>query len=38
MNGRDKLICKAEIKSQIQRTNLWILRGEGGWDKLGNWD
>ena len=26
----DELICKAEIKTQIQRTNIWIPRGEGG--------
>jgi len=35
MNGKDKLICEAEIESQIKRTSLRILRGEGGWDKLG---
>ena len=26
----DELICKAEIETQIQRTNIWIQRGEGG--------
>ena len=34
-NGTDELICKAEIKTQMQRTNVWIPRGEGG-DELGD--
>ena len=33
-NDTDELICKAEIETQMQRTN----RGEGGWDELGDWD
>ena len=37
-NGIDDLICKAEIETQTQRTNVWIPRGEGGWEELGNWD
>ena len=38
-NGRDELICKAEIESQMQRTNLWLPRREaGGWDELGDQD
>ena len=34
-NGTDKLICKAEIETEMQTTNLWIPRG---WDELGDWD
>ena len=37
-NGIDELIYKAETESQMQETNLWILREEGGWDELGDWD
>ena len=38
-NGIDELICKAEIETQTQSTNVWIPRGKGvGWKKLGNWD
>ena len=38
-NGTDELICKAEIELQMQRTNLWLPRGEtGGWDELGDWN
>ena len=33
-NGTDELICKAEIESQMQRTNLWIPKGSG----KGEWD
>ena len=35
-NGIDDLICKAEIETQMQRTNIWIPRGkrEGGM----NWE
>ena len=29
-NGIDDPICKAEVEAQTQRTNVWILRGEGG--------
>ena len=35
-NGIDDLICKAEIETQTQRTNIWMPRGE--WDELGDWD
>ena len=28
-NGTDELPCKAEIETQMQRTNLWIPRGKG---------
>ena len=37
-NGIDELICKAEIKTQMERINLRIPRGKGGWDELGDWD
>ena len=36
-NDTDELICKAEIESQMQKTNLWLPR-DGGWDELGDWD
>ena len=29
-NGIDDLICKAEIETQKQRTNVWIPRGKRG--------
>ena len=28
-NGTDELICKAEIETQMQRTNVWTKKGEG---------
>ena len=35
-SGVDKLICKAEIETQTQRTNVWMPRGERaggmGWE------
>ena len=37
-NGTDELICKAEIESQMQKTNLGYQGGEGEWDELGDWD
>ena len=42
-NGSDVLICKAEIESQMQKTNgyvenLWLPRGEWGENELGDWD
>ena len=36
--GIDGLIYKAEIETQVQRTNVWISGGKGGWDELGDWD
>ena len=31
-NGTDELVCKAEIETQMQRTNVWTPRGgERGW-------
>ena len=35
-NDTDELICKAETETQIQRTNVWTPKGQGGWDKLGD--
>ena len=29
-NGTDDSVCKAEIETQMQRTNVWTPRGEGG--------
>ena len=37
-NDRDDLICKAEIETQTQRTNVWIPKAEagvGGTERLG---
>ena len=31
-------ICKAEIETQMYRTNVWIPRANGQWNKLGYWD
>ena len=37
-NDTDELICKTEIETQMQRTNIQIPSGEGGWDELGDWN
>ena len=40
-NGTDEPVCKAEIKTQMQRTNVWPPRresGGGGGDELEDWD
>ena len=41
-NGTDEPACKAEIETQMQRTNVWTPRGEssGGWGGGGgmNWE
>ena len=37
-DGIDERMCKAETEFQMQKTNLWIPRGEGEWKELGNWD
>ena len=45
-NGTGEPVCKAEIETQMQRTNVWTPRGEsrvgGGWwqwsHELGDWD
>ena len=29
-NGTDELVCRAEIETQMQRTNVWTPMGEGG--------
>ena len=29
-NGTDELVCKAEIETQMQRTNVWTPRRESG--------
>ena len=37
-NGIDEAICKAEIETQMQRTNVWTPRGTwGGCDELEDW-
>ena len=40
--GTDEPVCRAEIETQMQRTNVWTPRGESGggwwWDELGDWD
>ena len=33
----DELICKAEIGTQMQRTNIWIPSAGKGMDELGDW-
>ena len=39
-NGTDEPVCKAEIETQTQRTNVWTPRGEsGGWGGgVMNWE
>ena len=38
-NGTDEPVCKAEIETQMQRTNIQTTKGSnGGWDELGDWD
>ena len=39
-NGTDEMVSKAEIETQMQRTNLWTPREEsGGWGGGGmNWE
>ena len=37
-NDTDELICKAEIETQMQKTNVWIPREEEEWDGLGDRD
>ena len=40
-NGTDELVCKAEIETQMQRTNVWTPSGESrGWGGGGgmNWE
>ena len=42
-NGTDEPVCKAEIVTQMKKTNVWTPRRESGgcwwWcDELGDWD
>ena len=38
-NGTDEPICKAEIETQIWRTNVWTSQSESReWGRLGDWD
>ena len=37
-NGTDEPVYKVEIETQMQRTNVWIPRGKGGWEELGDQD
>ena len=37
-SGTGELICKEEIETQTQRTNVWTPSREGEWDELGDWD
>ena len=37
-NSTDELICKAEIEKWMQKTNVWIPRGEEGGVNWEIWD
>ena len=38
-NGTDEPVCRAEIETQMQRTNLWAASGEsGGGGGVMNWE
>ena len=40
-NGTEEPVCRAEIETQMQRTNVWTSRGEsggGGGDGAMNWE
>ena len=44
-NGTDELVCRAEVETQMLRTNIWTPRGGEtavGWGwwcaELGDWD
>ena len=40
-NGTDEPVCRAEIETQMQRTNVWTPSGECGWGVSGggmNWE
>ena len=37
-NHIDEPVCKAEIETQMYRTEVWTPGGEGGRDELGDWD
>ena len=36
-NGKNGLIYKTEIETQVYKTNLWVLGESQSGDKLGNW-
>ena len=31
-------MCKTEIDTERQKTNVWMPKGESGGDELGDWD
>ena len=40
-NGTDQMVCRTEIETQMQRTNVWTPRGEsggGGGGAVMNWE
>ena len=37
-NGTNEPIYKTEIESQMYKEHLWLPRGKGGRDKLGDFD
>ena len=37
-NSTNEFLCKTEIDSQTQKTNLQFPKGNEGRDKLGGWD
>ena len=39
-NGTEEPVCRAEIETQMQRTNVWTPRGEsaGGGGGVMNWE
>ena len=37
-NGTDEPVCRAEIETQMQRTNIWTTRGESGGGGVMNWE
>ena len=37
-SGRNETIYKTEIKSQMQKTNIWLSRGKGEWVGGINWE
>ena len=42
MEPTDEPVCRAEIGTQMYRTNIWTPRGESGWGRGGggvmNWE
>ena len=37
-NGRNELIHKTEIESQLWKANFWLPGEKGERDQLGDWD